>query len=106
MQGPSFAVLEHSKLYAWFILSDSLPGSSVNARRAARRIVRACVNAEAEVVIGMPAKVAAKAYALAPSITTEILAATNLILPAPAEETISPRKGYESETRVSRSWLT
>src|SRR5581483_12063238 len=44
--------------YAWFSISDALPVLSMNAERAARRIVRACVRGEAEVVLSVPAKIA------------------------------------------------
>ena len=44
--------------YAWFTITDSLPGASMRAERAARQIVRACQNGESEVVLGLPAKLA------------------------------------------------
>ena len=98
---------QHRKEYAWFILSDSLPGTSINAQRAARRIVRACVNGEGEVTVGLPAITAAKLYALFPNLTLGMLTTMNSMLPDPVEhQFVPPRKGYESETRVSRSRLT
>jgi hypothetical protein len=97
---------QHTKEYAWFKLSDSLPGSSISAQRAARRIVGACVHGEAEVILGLPAKVAARIYALAPGLSAEILAAANRLLPAPGSDGDEIRKGYESETEFTQSWIT
>src|SRR5437588_11100220 len=44
--------------YAWFSISDSLPIISMNAERAAQRILRACVRGEAEGVAPLPGKFA------------------------------------------------
>ena len=97
---------QHRKEYTWFMVSDSLPGPSISAERAARRILRACVHGEAEVILGLPAKVAARVYALAPGLSAEILAATDRMLPEPGGDGSEPKKGYESETEVTRSWIT
>ena len=97
---------QHRKEYAWFMVSDSLPGSSIRAERAARRIVRACVQGEAEVILGLQANVAARLYALAPGLSAEILAATNRMLPEPGGDGTESKKGYESETDITRSWIT
>jgi short-subunit dehydrogenase len=97
---------QHQKEYAWFMVGDSLPGSSISAARAAKRIVRACVHGEAEVILGLPAKVAARLYALAPGISAEILAAANRMLPEPGSDGRETRKGFQSETEFTRSWIT
>lgn len=97
---------QHGKEYTWFMVSDSLPGSSISAERAARTIVRACVYGEAEVILGLPAKVAARLYALAPGLSAEILAATNRMLPEPGDDGTKSKKGYESETEITNSWIT
>ncbi|HZQ94650.1 MAG TPA: SDR family NAD(P)-dependent oxidoreductase, partial [Candidatus Sulfotelmatobacter sp.] len=44
--------------YAWFSISDALPGLSMNANRAARQVVDACARGDSEVILTMPAKVA------------------------------------------------
>jgi short-subunit dehydrogenase len=97
---------QHRKEYTWFAVSDSLPGSSMSAKRAARRILRACVHGEAELILGLPAKVAARVYALAPGLSTEILAAINQLLPEPGTDGAETRKGFESETEITHSWIT
>ena len=97
---------QHRKEYTWFAVSDSLPGSSMSARRAARRILSACVHGEAEIILGLPAKVAARVYALAPGMSAEILAGVNRLLPEPGGDGEETRKGFESETEITRSWIT
>jgi NAD(P)-dependent dehydrogenase (short-subunit alcohol dehydrogenase family) len=92
--------------YAWFSISDSLPGFSMNAERAARRIIRACLHGEAEIVLSVPAKFAVKAEALFPGITADALAIVNQLLPS-AEGTDAPiRRGKDSTSEASPSWIT
>jgi short-subunit dehydrogenase len=92
--------------YGWFILSDSLPGLSMDAHKAAERVVDACVTGKGEVVLGLPAQFAAILEAVAPNLVEPLLAATNRwILPSPAPE-VRPKKGFESETPLTQSPLT
>jgi len=72
---------DHAKEYAWFKLADSVPGPSMSARRAAKRIVRAIERGEADVVFGMPAKVAAFANAVAPGAVAFGLGVVERLLP-------------------------
>lgn len=93
--------------YAWFTISDSLPGASLRAERAARQIVRACQNGESEVVLGLPAKLAVIANGVAPGLLGDLLAKGNeWLLPQAPEEDTGRHKGYESESSVTRSSLT
>src|SRR5437764_2101577 len=46
----------HRAEYTWFTLGDSLPGVSMSAERAARKIIEACRNGTAEVVLSLLAK--------------------------------------------------
>jgi len=48
---------------------------SMNAERAAQRILRACIRGEAEVVLSLAAKFAVKFNALFPGITADMMAA-------------------------------
>ncbi len=95
---------DHEKEYAWFYVSDSLPGFSLNAERAARKIIEACRRGDAEVLVGLPAKLAVVARTLAPNLTAAILAYMNRWLPQDSH----PERftGNESETPLTRSWLT
>lgn len=98
---------DYKKEYAWFTISDSLPGASMSADRAANQIVRACQNGESELVLGLPAKLAVLANGIAPGLISDLLAAGNewLLSQAAGSET-ARRKGYESESRVTKSSLT
>jgi NAD(P)-dependent dehydrogenase (short-subunit alcohol dehydrogenase family) len=98
---------DHEKEYAWFTISDSLPGASINAERAARQIVRACQNGESEVVVGLPAKLAIIANAVAPGLLSDLLATGNeWLLPRATGSDTSRHKGYESETPLTKTGLT
>jgi NAD(P)-dependent dehydrogenase (short-subunit alcohol dehydrogenase family) len=95
---------DHEKEYAWFYVSGSLPGFSLNAERAARKIIEACRRGDAEVLVGLPAKLATVARTLAPNMTASLLAYVNRWLPQDSQ----PERftGKESETPLTRSWLT
>jgi NAD(P)-dependent dehydrogenase (short-subunit alcohol dehydrogenase family) len=92
--------------YAWFSISDALPVISMSAKRAARRIVNACLSGDAEVVLSLPAKVAVKLHALFPGITTDVLGLMNVFLPPPGGIGSSIRTGKQSSSIMSPSWLT
>ncbi|MDY7229296.1 SDR family NAD(P)-dependent oxidoreductase [Hyalangium rubrum] len=95
---------DHEKEYAWFFLSDSLPGFSMNAERAARRILEGCRRGDAEVLVGLPAKLGAVARTLAPNLTAALMARINRWLPQ--DSTQDRYTGSQSETPLTRSWLT
>jgi short-subunit dehydrogenase len=67
--------------YAASTTSDSLPGLSMSAERAAKRIVDACRYGEAELVIGAPAQAAAWVHGLWPGATSEALGILDRLLP-------------------------
>jgi short-subunit dehydrogenase len=95
---------DHEKEYTWFSLSGSLPGLSINAERAAKKILEACRRGDAEVLVGLPAKLGAVARTLAPNLTSALLAYVNRWLPQDSH----PERftGTQSETPLTRSWLT
>jgi NAD(P)-dependent dehydrogenase (short-subunit alcohol dehydrogenase family) len=98
---------DYKKEYAWFTISDSLPGASISAERAARQVVRACKNGESEVVLGLPAKLAVLANGIAPGLISDLLAAGNeWLLPRATGTETARHKGYESESPLTRSGLT
>ncbi len=97
---------QYEKEYSWFILGDSLPGVSMDAKRAARKIVDACVAGIGEVVLGAAAHGAAVFEALAPNTVSAILGAVNQwMLPRPGD-TDQKKKGFEAENPATRSVLT
>jgi NAD(P)-dependent dehydrogenase (short-subunit alcohol dehydrogenase family) len=68
---------------AWFALGATTPFVSLQAERAARRIVDACERGEAFVSLGFQAKAVRIAHSLAPGLTTRVLGFVNSLLPGP-----------------------
>lgn len=98
---------KHHDEYTWFTLSDAMPGLSISADRAARQIVRACEYGRTELIVSLPAKIAIKAHALFPSMSSLALRVTNQLLPdANGATEKSGKKGSQSETAATRSFLT
>jgi short-subunit dehydrogenase len=92
--------------YAWFSISDAMPLLTVSAENAARQIVRACKRGQAELVISVPAKLAVLFESLFPETMSQILGAVNQVLPGAGGVGTETRKGRESKSAWSPSWLT
>ena len=98
---------QHRAEYAWFTISDSLPLTSMDAGRAARRVVLACQRGEAEVVLSIQAKLAATFFALFPGLSVQLGGLMNqFLLPAPGGIGERRARGSESESALTRSPLT
>jgi len=96
----------HRAEYAWFDIGGSLPFVSVNADRAARQILQACQNGEAEVYIANFLNPPVWAIRCAPSMTLEILAVADRLLPGMGGIGQAAARGFESESFVAPSPLT
>jgi short-subunit dehydrogenase len=97
---------DHRKEYGWFSLSASLPFASMDAHRAAKRIVDAAARGTAEIILTPQAKLLALAHGVAPGTTTDILGIANRMMPGTGSRDSQSFTGKESETPVSRSFLT
>jgi NAD(P)-dependent dehydrogenase (short-subunit alcohol dehydrogenase family) len=97
---------QHRAEYTWFILSDSLPGISMSAERAARRILNACRYGEAEVILSLPAKLAVLLHGVAPGLTADVYGWINRLLPGPGGIGSQSVPGRQSESKLAPSWLT
>lgn len=95
---------QHQVEYAWFNIADSLPVTSMNAERAARQILRACRYGDAEVVLSLPAKIAAAAHALAPNVVQDAIAMVARLLPHGGSRV--GVRGHEAESALAPSVLT
>lgn len=82
---------EHER--RWFTIAASLPVVSMDAERAARRLVRAALHRRPEVILTPLAKIGARVHALAPSTTLRALTVVNRLLPDPTGST-GPRPGH------------
>jgi NAD(P)-dependent dehydrogenase (short-subunit alcohol dehydrogenase family) len=98
--------------YAWFAPSASLPLVSMDAGRAAERIVTGVLAGQAMVVLTPLAKVGMRVNGLAPTITAGMLGVAARLLPrAPSgpTETIEGREAAERLSRPARrvvGWLS
>lgn len=92
--------------YSWFSVGDSLPLVSMDAGRAAARIIEACRRGEAELVLSLKGKLASALHGALPGTTANLLGWLNRILPGPGGIGTEARRGSESETVVSASMLT
>src|SRR5579862_6207575 len=96
----------HRAEYTWFLLSDSAPGFSISADRAARQIVRACEYGSPQLVLGLPAKFAIKLNALFPGASSATSAVVSRVLPGAGSSGRDKAKGADSTTPLTESWLS
>lgn len=93
------------KEYAWFKLSDSLPVISMNAERAARKIIKAMREGEMTLTLTLPAKLAEAVHGIAPGLNITIFDVINRMLPSKDGASGERKKGYESESGMSSSFF-
>lgn len=72
--------------YAWFAPSASLPGISMAARTAARRMVRGTLRGRTHVILTPLAKVAIRVHGLMPSTVVRLLGVAARLLPGPVDQ--------------------
>jgi short-subunit dehydrogenase len=97
---------KHRAEFAWFSIGDSLPGLSVSANAASRRILSAARRGDAEVLFPAAAKAAVIASAVAPNLTASALALAGRLLPGAPARATGRRQGKDSQSGFSPSWLT
>jgi NAD(P)-dependent dehydrogenase (short-subunit alcohol dehydrogenase family) len=95
----------HEEEFSWFSILGSLPGTSMNADRAGRRVVEAIRDGEAEVVLSAPAKLLSRLHGLYPDETVRLLGLINEILPAPGGSG-GKKSGSRSRSEIAPSILT
>ncbi len=77
---------DHEAESAWFSVSSSMPGMSMDAGRAARQIVSAVKRGDAEKVLTTPASLIAKLHGVAPGLTEDLMGLVGgLVLPKPGQ---------------------
>ena len=98
---------QHEAEYAWFAISDALPGLSISAERAADQILTACEYGDPELTITLQARAAIVLNAIAPACLAGIMAITNRFLPGPnGQQGDRARRGRESESKWAPSLAT
>jgi hypothetical protein len=75
---------DQAEEYRWFALGDSIPLLSMDAERAAARIVSATLRGRPEIVLTPAARLAAIAHGVAPGLTLRIAAVADRLLPSGA----------------------
>jgi NAD(P)-dependent dehydrogenase (short-subunit alcohol dehydrogenase family) len=98
---------QHEAEFAWFTVMDSMPGVSIGAERAARKVVEACRHGDPELVITPQARLAIIADAILPSVVSRSSQVMNWLLPAAGSALgDQARSGWQSPSRWAPSWLT
>ncbi|MGY2895603.1 SDR family NAD(P)-dependent oxidoreductase [Deinococcus sp. UYEF24] len=88
--------------YALFATLDNLPGLSLKAAEAARRMVDALERGDAEPVIGGPARFLSLSQALAPQLTADLMALSVRFLPGRGKDD-ARQQGKELESGLTRA---
>lgn len=98
---------QHEAEYAWFAISDSLPGLSTSAENAARQIVEACRYGDPELTITLAAKLAMMVNHVAPTAVANAMVLANQLLPGPNKgDGEQSRRGAESTSKWAPSAAT
>ncbi len=98
---------QHEAEYAWFAISDALPGLSTSAENAAWQILDACRHGDPELTITVPARIATAASHLAPGVFARLLTLANKVLPGPAgTRGDRHRRGRDSHSKWAPSSVT
>jgi short-subunit dehydrogenase len=97
---------DHHKEYSWFALAASLPVTAMDAQQAARKIVNATARGTSEIVLTLHARLLAAAHGVAPGTVADVLGLANRYMPGTGNRDQRRFTGKESETAISRSFLT
>jgi NAD(P)-dependent dehydrogenase (short-subunit alcohol dehydrogenase family) len=97
----------HRREFAWFHLADSVPGLSIDARRAARQIIEACRRGDPELIITPAARCAVMMNGMFPNVVARAMRVVNALLPSPDPHTgIESRSGWQSMSPIAPSALS
>ncbi|HEY3405923.1 MAG TPA: SDR family NAD(P)-dependent oxidoreductase [Ohtaekwangia sp.] len=99
---------KHKAEYAWFKIAASSPLTAQHAERAAQQIIEGIEYRKAEIILTPSAKLATIIQGLAPGFVSSVLAIVNVLLPSSPDiqKGRIARKGHESESMISRGFLT
>jgi NAD(P)-dependent dehydrogenase (short-subunit alcohol dehydrogenase family) len=98
---------QHEAEYAWFAISDSLPGITASAENAAHQIIEACRYGDPELTITLAARAAIVANHLAPGAIARALMIVNGMLPGPNDANGDRgKRGSESTSKWAPSAAT
>lgn len=84
---------------------SSMPVSSIPAESVARQVVEAVKAGEAEITPSFHAKMVTRVHGLFPSMVTSVLCLVGRIMPSSGEAGTQGKRGKESESAISTSFL-
>ena len=98
----------HAQEFAWFATANSMPGLSMNAERAAAKILDACRRGQPELTLTLAARAAIMSNAVFPNVTGRMMRLVGRLLPRATDESGDTlRTGGESRSRkLTPKWLT
>src|SRR5881398_1965664 len=97
---------KHDMEFAWFAASAGAPLISMNADRAARKILAACCRGQPSLTLTFAARAAIVGNALAPNLTGYLMKFANRLLPGPGGEEGNKSRAGSQLRRLPPEWLT
>jgi short-subunit dehydrogenase len=97
---------KNQKEFAWFAISAGAPLISMDANRAARKILEATSLKQPALDLGLPARILIIADAIAPSFLGNVMRLANQLLPKAVGKDQEARTGWQSQSRWAPSVLT
>lgn len=96
----------HKEEYAWFAAGAAWPVTSMDAGRAARKIVEAARRGKAELVMPIQAKLAVRFAGALPGLAQAAVAIANRAMPEPGGIGSQQVRGSESRSERMPGWFT
>src|SRR5436189_387517 len=97
---------KHDSEFAWFAASAGAPLLSMNADRAARKILAACCRGQPSLTLTFAARAAIVGNALAPNLTGYLMNFANRLLPGTGGEEGNKSRAGSQLSRLTPQWLT
>jgi NAD(P)-dependent dehydrogenase (short-subunit alcohol dehydrogenase family) len=97
---------KHDMEFAWFAVSAGAPLISMNADRAARKILAACRRGQPSLTLTFAARGAILGNALFPNLTGYVMKLVNRFLPGTADKEGNQSRAGSQLRRVTPGWLT
>src|SRR6184192_1380650 len=97
---------KHDSEFAWFAVSAAAPLISMNAERAARKILAACRRGQPSLTLTYAARTAILGNALFPNITGYMMKLINGFLPGAGKDEANQSRAGSELRRLTPEWLT
>jgi len=97
---------KHDREFAWFAASAGAPLISMNADRAARKILAACRRGQPSLTLTFAARLQVVANALFPNLTGYAMRMVNRFLPGAGNESGNQSRAGSQLRRLAPEWMT